>query len=120
MPSRFVIVTDSISFNSIFDFFSLFYTALVLFPFDRLILYGMLLILFLKLSGSTCPDRFLGKDVLKRCSKFTVEHPCHSPISIRNFIEISLRHGCSLVNLIHIFRIPFLENTSGWLLLTFE
>ena len=35
-----------------------------------------------------------------------------------NFIEITLQHGCSLVNLLHIFRKPFLKNTSGGLLLT--
>ena len=34
-----------------------------------------------------------------------------------NFTEITLRHGCSPVNLLYIFRIPFLKNTSGWLLL---
>ena len=34
-----------------------------------------------------------------------------------NFIEIALRHGCSPVNLLHIFKTPFLKNTSGWLLL---
>ena len=34
-----------------------------------------------------------------------------------NFIEITLRHGCSPVNLLHIFRTPFLKNTSGPLLL---
>ena len=34
-----------------------------------------------------------------------------------NFIEIELRHGCSPVNLPHIFRIPFPRNTSGRLLL---
>ena len=33
-----------------------------------------------------------------------------------NFIEITLRHGCSL-NLQHIFRATFLKNTYGWLLL---
>ena len=33
-----------------------------------------------------------------------------------NFIEIALRHGCSPVNLLHIFRTPFPKNTSGWLL----
>ena len=33
-----------------------------------------------------------------------------------NFIEIALRHGCSTVNLLYIFRIPFPTNTSGWLL----
>ena len=34
-----------------------------------------------------------------------------------NFFEIPLRHGCSPVNLQHIFRIPFPKNTSGPLLL---
>ena len=34
-----------------------------------------------------------------------------------NFIEIALRHGCSPVNLLHIFRISFPRNTSGRLLL---
>ena len=36
-----------------------------------------------------------------------------------NFIEITLRHGCSPVNLLHIFKTPFPRNTSGWLLLFF-
>ena len=30
-----------------------------------------------------------------------------------NFDEITLPHGCSLVNLLHIFRTPFTKNTSG-------
>ena len=34
------------------------------------------------------------------------------------FIEIALRHGCSLVNLLHIFRRLFQKNTFGWLLLS--
>ena len=33
-----------------------------------------------------------------------------------DFIEITLPHGCSSVNLLHIFRTPFLSNTSRWLL----
>ena len=60
------------------------------------------------------------KGVLKICSKFTGGHPCQSVISIKllcNFIEIALRHECSPVNLLHIFRTPFLNTTSGWLLL---
>ena len=44
----------------------------------------------------------LVKGVLKIRSKFTGEHPCRS-----NFIEITLRHGCSPVYLLHIFRTPF-------------
>ena len=33
------------------------------------------------------------------------------------FIEITVRHGCSAVILLHIFRTPFPRNTFGWLLL---
>ena len=68
---------------------------------------------------SSDPEVFLG-DFLKKCSKFTGEHPCRSVILIKllcNFIEIALRHGCSLVNLLHISRTLFLTNTSGRLLL---
>ena len=57
---------------------------------------------------------------LKICNKFTKEHPCRSEISKKllcKFLEIALRHGCSPVTLLHIFRAPFLKNTSGWLLL---
>ena len=63
---------------------------------------------------------FLGKGTLKICSKFTGDHPCRSAISIMlqsNFIEIAFRHGCCPVNLLHIFRTPFVKNTSVWLLL---
>ena len=35
-----------------------------------------------------------------------------------SFIEITLRHGCSPVNLVHIFRTPFPKNASRGLLLT--
>ena len=63
---------------------------------------------------------FLRKGVLNICSKFTGKHPCQSVISIKllcNFIEITLRHECFPVNLLHIFRTAFSKNTSGWLLL---
>ena len=62
---------------------------------------------------------FLAKGVLKICSKFTGEHPCRSVISIKllcNFTEVTLRHGCSPVNLLHILRTPFTNNTSERLL----
>ena len=36
---------------------------------------------------------------------------------LKNFIEITLRHGCPPVTLLHIFRTPFQWNTSEWLLL---
>ena len=64
---------------------------------------------------SSHPEMFLRKGVLKIWSKFTGKHPCRSAISICNFIEIALQHGCSPVNLLHIFWTLFLKNTSGWL-----
>ena len=68
---------------------------------------------------SSHPEVFLGKVALKICSKFTGKQSCRSAISIKllcNFIEISLRHGCSPVNLLHVFRTTFFKDTSGWLL----
>ena len=65
------------------------------------------------MSRSNSLDAFVGKGVLKICSKFTGEHPCQSVISIKlkvNFIEIALWHGFSLVNLLHIFRTLFQEH----------
>ena len=72
------------------------------------------------ISRSSRPEVFLGKDVLKICSKFTGELWCRSGVSIQllcNFIEIALWHGCSSVNLLHILRTSFLKKTSERLLL---
>ena len=75
----------------------------------------------------------------KRCSEnmqqFIGKHPCRSAISIElpsnpcrsaisielpsNSIEITLRHGCSPINLLHIFRAPFPTRSFGLLLLYF-
>ena len=48
----------------------------------------------------------------KRCSEVLMK-------LLSNFIEIALRHGCSPVNLLHIFRTPFTKNRFGRLLLNF-
>ena len=53
---------------------------------------------------SVHPDVFLGKGVLKICSKFTGEH---SVKLLCNFTEITVRHGCSPVNLLDVFRTSF-------------
>ena len=69
---------------------------------------------------SSPPEVFLEKAVLKIYSNFTGEHTSRSLISIKllyNFIEIILRHECSPLNLLHIFRTPFLKDTSGGLFL---
>ena len=66
------------------------------------------------------PEVFLGKGVLKICSKFTPEQPTRSVIFIKllcDFIEITLRLRCSPVTLLHIFRTPFPKNTSRRLVL---
>ena len=66
---------------------------------------------------------FLGKGVLKICSRFTGEHPRRSVISIKllcKFIKITLQHGCSPVNLLHVLRTSFSKNISGRLLLLLD
>ena len=71
---------------------------------------------------SSHPEVFLEKGVLKIRSKFTGEDTCRCVIPARflcKFIEITLWHGRSLVNLQHIFRTPFHKDTSGRLLLCF-
>ena len=55
------------------------------------------------------PHRFIGK-------LWTLDGRLKDALQ-SNFIEITLPHGCSPVNLLHIFRTPFLKNTSGRLLL---
>ena len=68
------------------------------------------------------------RDVLKkRCSenmqqiyKRTPMPKCVSTKLQSNFIEIILRHGCSPVNLLHVFRTTFPKNTSEGLLLKFQ
>ena len=64
---------------------------------------------------------FLGKGVLEICSKFTTKHPCRSVISnsiklLCNCIEITLRHGCSPIKLLHIIKALFYKNTHEVLL----
>ena len=61
----------------------------------------------------------------KRCSENMLQVYKRTPMPkcdfnnvASNFIGITLRHGCSPANLLHIFRTPLLKNTSGWLLLT--
>ena len=72
---------------------------------------------------SSHSEVFLWKGVLQLCSKLTGEHQCRSVISIKlqsNFVEIKIRHGCSPVNLLHIFWPAFSRNTSECLLLYFS
>ena len=71
---------------------------------------------------SHSPKVFLGKGVLKLCSKFTAEHPFLKVILIScfAFIEITLRHGCSPVNLLHILKISLYKSTYGGLFLEVE
>ena len=106
--------------NHLFKLFSKIFTGIVYFPLLR----------------SSRPEEFLGKSVLKIYSKFTGVHPCQRVIQRHfteftkrtlllkcdfnlqsNFIEITQPHGCSPINLLHIYRTPFSRNNSGRLLL---
>ena len=60
--------------------------------------------------------------VQKQQSKDVLRKGCSENMQqiYSNFIEIALRHGCSPVNLLHIFRTPFPKNISEGLLLNSE
>ena len=80
---------------------------------------NLLLTIILK-DRSSHPKVFLRKGVLRIYSKFTGEQPCRSAISVKllcNFIKITLWHGCSPVNVLHISSTPFPNNTSDGCLL---
>ena len=70
------------------------------------------------------PEVFLGKGVLKICSKFTGEHSYRKVNWIKlqsNFIQITLRHRCSPVNLLYNYRAPLYKNIyEGLLLMSYK
>ena len=75
-------------------------------------------LLTMYICSTKCHKQPFGGVPGKRCSENMQQIYRRTPIPKCDFIiEIMLRHGCSSVNLLHIFRSPFLKNTSGWLLL---
>ena len=75
------------------------------------------------LFGSSLPWVFLWKSVLGVCSGFVVWLPYQSVISIKflySFVGVTLRRGCSLVNLLRIFRALLCGSTDGGMLLSFS
>ena len=68
------------------------------------------------LNRSSSPEVFWRIGAIKQCSWFTGKHPRRSLISIKllcSYIEIALRHGYSLVNLLFFLRTRFVKNSSG-------
>ena len=58
------------------------------------------------------------KDVLRNFSEFTGKHLCHSLcLGLQLYLKKRLWHRCFPVNLEKFLRTPFLQNTSGRLLL---
>ena len=59
--------------------------------------------------------------LIKRCFENIQQVYRKTPIPKCDFNKVAkqLRHGCSAVNLLHIFRTPFPKNTFEWLLLFF-
>ena len=89
-----------------------------------LFLINRISILFIENSSrSSHSELFLGEGVLRICRKYAGEHPCKIVILIKllcNFTETTLQHGCTPVNLLHIFRKSFPKNTSGYMHLQFK
>ena len=71
-----------------------------------------------KLGRSSHPEVFLGK----KCSENMQQINRRTSMPMCDFskVEVALRHGCSPVNLLHIFRTPFPKNTSERLLLKID
>ena len=55
----------------------------------------------------------------KRCSKNMQQFYRRTPMPKCDFNKVAL-HWCSPVNSLHIYRIPFPRNTSGWLFCSLE
>ena len=72
-------------------------------------------IILKRIIRSSPAEVFLYKDVLKSAAE--LQENTHDE-TLCNFIEITLCHGCSPINLLHIFRKPFPKNTSEGLLLS--
>ena len=107
-------------FASLFTYFILPFSPHIPYTTIDHVLFCDAILVVATIIRSSPPEVFLGKGVLKICSKFTGEHPCRSVISRKlqsSFIEITLRHGCFPVNLLHIFRTHFPMSTFGVLLL---
>ena len=69
---------------------------------------------------------YVSQAAIQRCSvekvfwkhAASLQENTHAEVRFQsNFIEIALRHGCTPVNFLHIFKALFSKNTSGWLLL---
>ena len=56
--------------------------------------------------------------LVKSCFKIMQQIYRRTPM-LSNFIEITLQHGCSPVNMLHIFRTAFYKNTYERLLVNF-
>ena len=81
-----------------------------------------LILEFFSLFQKKPPRSVLGKSCSENLQQIYRRSPmpkCDFNKAASNFIEITLWHGCSPVNLLHNFRTPFTKNTSGWLLLLF-
>ena len=77
--------------------------------------YGLAQRIISASSKNNSKKKNYSKAALQWCSQEKVLHHIYNlPCS---FIEITLRHGRSPVNLLHIFRTPSYKNTSGELLL---
>ena len=89
----------------------------------RIIIYYILIkFVFKFICKKRSTQKQLSRGVLiKRCSEYMqqIYRRTHMP-KCDNFIEITLRHGCSPVNLLHIFRTPFYKNAYGGLVLSIQ
>ena len=122
-------VVDLKQWNICFNWFKLFLVEL------KQLIYSLLVTKFAKAwnrlhvfmihfitSRSSRPDVFCNKGVSRNFTKFTGKHLCQSPylnkVAAANLWKKRLWHKCFPVNFVKFPTAPFLQNTSGRLLLS--
>ena len=76
------------------------------------------LFIYLFFFRSNRPEVFCKKGALRNFIKFTGKHLCQSLIFNKVLLKMRLWHRCFPMNFVKFLRTPFLQNTSGRLLLT--
>ena len=72
---------------------------------------------FVSSTHTLFPEGIISKKILCTIEKNIMYNQFRSGIQVQKLCKLYTSAWCSPANLLHIFRRPFLRNTSGWLLL---
>ena len=93
-------------------FFKMYYSQFYSAGIDSCLLISSFIDLWCVLMSHSCGNML---DLQKQLPRGVPKERCSENMQ-QIYKRTPIQHGCSLVNLLHIFRTPFLRNTSWWLL----